>query len=1102
MTAGEAGAITTDAAAAMTAGAAYRVGGRLVPSADFYRAACDPRRSVVVEACAGAGKTWVLVSRILRALLAGSAPQDILAITFTRKAAGEMRARLALLLREFALCSAAEREAGLRLRGCSQGEARALAPALEGLYERLLEGGRGVEIRTFHGWFSQLLRAAPAALLEPLGLSSDVDLLEDRSELQALYWRRFLASVAANPTLHADFSALVQAHGRHLTQQWLEAALDQRVEIARADAAGVLEASVPCAAALWPRFERLASPAALLAEPTEREALLELAAALGVAGTKTARDAGSALEQALALAEHGASFEAAWRALFTQTGEPRKHVDAPGCNPAHELLRLVRDAQDQETAHVTQQRLARLARLLLRVYAEQKRERGVADMADLETCAERLLGDGEAAGWVQQRLDARVRHLLIDEFQDTSPLQWRTLVGWLSGYAGAGGGASGQQPLALFIVGDPKQSIFRFRRADPRVFDEARDFVLGGLDGLHLACDHTHRNAPAVLEAINAVFEHAQAGGEFGGFRRHTTEQLALSGQVALLPAVARAARATHSPSSGWRDSLVTPRLQAQEALRLVEARRVAERIERLVRVEGFLPGDIQVLGRRRAPLALVAQALHERGIAHAAPQQRELMQAPEVRDLIALLDLLASPTHDLSLAHALKSPLFGADDDDLVALSVAARGHRSSWWAALERGACAARPALERARVLLARWALAATRLPPQDLLDRILFEGEVRERYAAVVPPSDVAAALAAIDALLAQSLLLGGARYATPYNFVRALKRRPLLLPARQGRDAVQLLTIHSAKGLEARAVFVVDSQPEPNRTAHASLLVDWPADASHPRCCAFVASEARCPPSLRALLEEEEAGRAREELNTLYVAMTRARERLVLSATEPRTPTAISAWQRLRTAGVALCTEDDAGATDSAPAVAHGGVQLAALPKLPGAALVAPSGLEPAGLASPAPEAQRLGRAVHRVLEWSPAPGALALASTAAAAEFGLPASAAARVQSLAAAVLESAHCRPFFQAERLLWAGNEVALAWQGAVLRIDRLVALRGDAGAEWWVLDYKLEHTPEAVEAYRTQLAGYRDAVQALRVGQPVRAAFITGRGELIVIE
>ena len=186
MTAGEAGAITTDAAAAMTAGAAYRVGGRLVPSADFYRAACDPRRSVVVEACAGAGKTWMLVSRILRALLAGSAPQDILAITITRKAAGEMRARLALLLREFALCSAAEREAGLRLRGCSQGEARALAPTLEGLYERLLEGGRGVEIRTFHGWFSQLLRAAPAALLEPLGLSSDVDLLEDRSELQAL----------------------------------------------------------------------------------------------------------------------------------------------------------------------------------------------------------------------------------------------------------------------------------------------------------------------------------------------------------------------------------------------------------------------------------------------------------------------------------------------------------------------------------------------------------------------------------------------------------------------------------------------------------------------------------------------------------------------------------------------------------------------------------------------------------------------------------------------------------------------------------------------------------------------------------------------------
>ncbi|EWS57479.1 putative recombination protein RecB [Methylibium sp. T29-B] len=193
---------------------AYRIDGALVAPAAFYRVACDPRRSVVVEACAGAGKTWMLVSRILRALLDGAAPQEILAITFTRKAAGEMRERLQGWLHEFALCDDAQREQALVDRGCTRQEAGVLVPRLAALYAELLSGGRLVEIRTFHGWFSQLLRAAPLALLEPLGLQSEVDLLEDRSDLQPHYWRRFLSAVSADAALREDFAALVHDRGR------------------------------------------------------------------------------------------------------------------------------------------------------------------------------------------------------------------------------------------------------------------------------------------------------------------------------------------------------------------------------------------------------------------------------------------------------------------------------------------------------------------------------------------------------------------------------------------------------------------------------------------------------------------------------------------------------------------------------------------------------------------------------------------------------------------------------------------------------------------------------------------------------------------------
>ena len=153
---------------ATTDAPAFRIDGAAVSARAFYAAACDPARSCVVEACAGSGKTWMLVSRILRALLDGAAPHEILAITFTRKAAGEMRERLDQWLAEHAgpRASHAQRVAALRERGLDAARAETLAPELATLQARVLAAGRPVEIRTFHAWFAQLLRSAPLALLD------------------------------------------------------------------------------------------------------------------------------------------------------------------------------------------------------------------------------------------------------------------------------------------------------------------------------------------------------------------------------------------------------------------------------------------------------------------------------------------------------------------------------------------------------------------------------------------------------------------------------------------------------------------------------------------------------------------------------------------------------------------------------------------------------------------------------------------------------------------------------------------------------------------------------------------------------------------------
>jgi ATP-dependent helicase/nuclease subunit A len=1104
--------------------AAYQSDGRDVDAASFYAVACDPRRSVVVEACAGAGKTWMLVSRMLRALLDGAKPQDILAITFTRKAAGEMRARLNEWLAEFAApaCTAEHRVEALMQRGMSAQQAREFEPALATLQERVLSGGRPVEIRTFHAWFSQLLRAAPLDMLAEQGLQADMTLIEDLAEHLPAVYRRFHAAVLKDETLRADFEAQVLLRGRSQLRKWLDSAWQKRIEIELADAAGHMESSVPDATAQWPEFAGLARPLHRVQAPEIRSLMLSVAQQLGAQTGAVPRKQGSLLEQAMGEGEASAAYAGAWAALFTQKGELRKKLEVPLLNEAAACLMQIQQACDQQAAHEEHGRMLRLSRGLIAQFARYKRARGLADMPDLERCALALLRDSNLSGWLQERLDSRIRHVMVDEFQDTSPLQWQALHAWLSAYAGAGGGSSGQRPPGVFIVGDPKQSIYRFRRAEPRVFVAAREFVVTGLQGHVLECDHTRRNAPVVLAAVNAVFEHAQSSQQFQGFRTHTTGVQAADPTdaqalgVYTLPRTLRPLKSERgadvTDTLAWRDSLTMPRHLPEEALRQQEARHVALAVNELVNTRGVAPSDIFVVSRKRASLRWVAQELAALHLPRAAAEALPLMESPPVRDLVALLDGLASNSQDLCLAQALRSPVFSASDDDLMCIARAASGQ--TWWAAL-MSLTAASAALQRAQMLLQRWSEAAQHLPPHDLLDRIVAEGECRERTAAALSPERRGAALSAIDALLGLSLSLDGARYATPYNFVRALKRGALKLPLPSQPNAVQLLTVHGAKGLEARVVFVMDADPEPQRADTASVLVDWPMDAAAPARCAFVYSEsaARCPPSLRDVLAVESAAREREELNSLYVAMTRARQCLVFSATEPYgTAVGLSWWQRIEALSTAWTPSSAASDTRLPVTEPVPAVTLLGLPRWTGASAAYAAPRQPAEADS---DISRLGQAFHRVMEWATAPSAAAADThlpewcNAAAREFQLSRGTASELLTLVNRVLQSPSTQRFFNGPDLLWAGNEVSVPVAGdeapQALRMDRLVVLRQAGGSadsrEWWVLDYKLHPAPHTVPEHCAQLLRYRDAVQGLQKPQPVRCAFITGEGEVIAL-
>ena len=1100
--------------------AAYRINDEAVPSERFYQVACDPQRSVVVEACAGAGKTWMLVSRILRALLDGMAPSQILAITFTRKAAGEMRERLHQWLREFSQADDGERQKQLVMRGMLPAQAVQASAALADLYRQWLEDGRGVEIHTIHGWFSRLVRAAPLDALAELGLPPELNLVEDSSELWPELWGRFLRRMDAQQSATGSeakarveldaFVAMVRDVGRFNLESWLQSALSNRLEITLADQAGQLEGSVEAVGQWSVQWAGVNDPREALLKPSVHGQFWALAKLLCQAKGAKAQTAGRGVEQALGQVDVMLQYDGLRQALFTDKG-PRKQLgEFDELAWAVAWLSDLELAVEQVQAHDQHQRMCLLARALFEEYTSLKAQRGQVDMVDLELAASHLLSDSSVAGWIQERLDTQVRQLLMDEFQDTSPLQWQTMKSWLGGYAGAGGGLSGRQSMQVFLVGDPKQSIYRFRRADPRVFEAAKHFVLDGLQGDLLSCDHTRRNAPGVIEVLNKVMDCAVAEGAFTGFRPHTTESHEAA-KVSVLPDVPRPPSEPRGQEAeiDWRDTLVEPREEPDSSLKQLEAEHVAQAIGELIRDQGLQPEDIFVLSRKRATLAWVGLALQAQGVPYVAPEDTRLIDTPEVRDLVALVEALVSPQHDLALAHALRSPVFGWSDDEVMGLAARARASGGTWWSALMAWGDAG-PAVLHTAQSLGRWQALARHAPPHDLLEAMLTEGRIRERWVATVPPSMRAQAMVHINALLAQSLDMDGGRDATPYRWIRALKRLPLALPTRVHPGAVQLLTIHGAKGLEARVVFIVDADAQEGRPNNHTVMVDWPESAARPVSCAFIRSEANPPPSLSLAMDQERAAQRREELNALYVALTRAREQLVFSRTQPRTNNKHGSWWRrlidAKAVGEAHAwvprSPGEAFVVDDRDAPAPSDACLYRLPSLE----ARPGGPEPATPPPMVEDAALLGQVLHKALEWltTVATGhrstlRVQQAIQAACLSLSAPMTLLERAEPLVSKILGSQELAAWLDPDQLAWAGNEVGLIHGGQTLRIDRLVALDLSTGREWWVLDYKLQHRPQDLPAYQAQMRQYVAAVSRLQPGDVVRAAFITGEGRLI---
>jgi ATP-dependent helicase/nuclease subunit A len=1114
-------------------------------------AAHSPEINAIVAASAGTGKTYLLVTRIIRQLLSGAAAERILALTFTRKAAGEMRQRLLERLRHMATISDADLHG--TLTGMDIAVDADLLNRARRLYESILLSPRPLRISTFHAFCQQLLQRFPLEADVPPGY----ELLQAGGIVQTSAWDAlFLEAthnpeapmaqalqtlfVACNGSLDNVRSILMQAFLAR-RNDWLAYTQNQenRVDYAceRLKQFLQLDEGEPLSAFFnGANSERLRTFRDLLlrhATSKNLEHAVSIEAGLNTASTIESR------------------FELIKGAFLTRELEPRqrkssnvleKALGAAGVTQFLELheylcqqLLIAHQALLRREYWKTGNAWYRAGDTLLHHYQRIKQEQRLLDFDDLEWKTYSLLHHQDHALWVQYKIDQKIDHLLIDEFQDTNPTQWRLLLPLLEEMAGAN--KSAERRRSVFLVGDGKQSIYGFRRADPQLQEAAGAWLQQHLDAREFPLIKSWRSADAIMQTLNHVFLDTEIGRNLHGFQRHVSHRSELWGQVEILPLVEPPQPAEPAVLS-LRDPLTVPRSRSEVDSRYLEGQNIARRIHEIIdggyciEKGGGNEGpadydDIFILFRTRTHIAAYEQALTDAAIPFLSLEKGTLLEQQEVEDIEALLNVLLTPFNNLALAQVLKSPIFGASDEDLLTLSLHTQG---DWYGRLkayaeDSGTTTGRsPALLRAWNMLAAWRKLLPELPLHDLLDRIFHQGELIPRYRSASPPLLADRVVSNLQRLLALALEIDSGRYPSLSNFLLQLKRirasedQPDSPPLTAAEHKVRLMTIHAAKGLEAPVVFVADACTGAIRSDSYHALVDWPHTAEKPEHLLLYTTKAQMPSAVEPVLERQRQRQLREQANLLYVALSRAKQMLFISGSGGSAES--MDWYR----NIALALSPHAALLPdggyrltsgmvrrSQQSVPRGNLNRGNPEYEPALFRIAPAEtvITPGASAEDqtgfggTPEQKLLNRqrgaAIHKMLEMLSAPDPAATLELNGFLDYGLNSAQLSAWKTEVLALLAKPELQFLFNPELYDKAYKEVPLAYKTAEGKtvygiIDRVV-IRNN---EIWVIDYKTRSAEDAqslqelLQQYRPQLHYYAEGLKKIWPGKTVRPAVL----------
>lgn len=845
-------------------------------------AASDPSVSAWVSANAGSGKTHVLAQRVIRLLLQDFDPARILCITFTKAAAANMANRVFDTLRHWTTLDDAALDQAIRLIS-DETPGAAMRARARRLFALVLETPGGLKVQTIHAFCTNLLHLFPfeanvAARFEVMDETAEAQLL-DQLTLQVLLEAAASPHSALGRALSAAISAAADTTFRDIVREaigerdrlcaWIEAAGSVDGAVAQLSQALGIDPADSEERIVREMFGASDIP------PSEWDAV---AAALA-GGQKTDVEQAKRFASLKRLSEPE-RLDVYLQIFYTNKLMPRQLIVTQTIGKAHPALlqRLlaerdrVCDLVARRRAVVARDRTAALVTIAHAVIARFRAEKDRRALLDYDDLIDRTLAllENVSSAWVHYKLDRGIDHVLIDEAQDTSPKQW-AVVRALTAEFFAGEGVP-RRKRTIFAVGDEKQSIFSFQGAAPREFAEMRRYferahARAALSFIVSEFKHSFRSGPNVLGAVDCVFAQVEAHAGLTADRVAPVHEALPDAAPGLVEIWDTEKPADKRAIEGW-DAPFDTVSETSPAVRLAE--RIARSVAAWLR-QGYRAGDVLVLVRRRGVLfEAIIRALKNRGVPVAGADRLVLTEHIAVMDLIALADALLLAEDDLALATVLKSPLFGLDDAALFAL---AHGRKGSLRARLREQ----RPDLaDRLDAL----ACAARERSPFAFYADLLGAGGGRKAFFARLGHE----AADALDEFL--NLALDYERSETPslQGFAAWLRaaRSEVKRDMEMARDEVRVMTVHGAKGLEAPIVVLADTTTPPQGWHPPRLLALAPPGGApnDPACLVWAGRKEVDVGPMTAAREAALSAAGDEYRRLLYVAMTRASERLIV------------------------------------------------------------------------------------------------------------------------------------------------------------------------------------------------------------------------------